>query len=80
MRIHHRDLSDKLYYGLMMGIEIFNDKNVSVLKAGNFKTENSKWTEIKIEAGERLIGVKSGRRGSDLNGNYDVQFIVGKQV
>ena len=49
-----------------MGIEIFDDRNVSVLKIGDFSMdgfgyENS--TAIKIEAGERLIGVKSGRRG-----------------
>jgi hypothetical protein len=64
-----------------MGIEIFDDKNTSVLKAGDFTNDsNSQLTNFQIEAGERLIGVKSGRRGSDINRHYDVQFILGRQV
>ena len=78
--INHKSKSSK-YPGLLMGIEIFDDKNVSILKAGDFTQDQyTKLTEIKIEAGERLIGVKSGRRGETTNKHFDVQFIVGKKV
>lgn len=63
-----------------MGIEIFDDKCNSVLQAGDFDNSASKLTDFKLDAGERLIGVKSGRRGKDENKHFDVQFIVGKQV
>ena len=58
---------------------MFDKKNISVLKAGGISDDNSKQSiDLKIEAGERLIGVKSGRRGENTNLQFDVQFIVGK--
>lgn len=79
MQIHHKK-EDSDFPGILVGIEIFDNKNTSVLKAGDFAINRSKLTDFKLEAGERLIGVKSGRRGKPKNKHYDVQFIVGKQV
>ena len=72
MRIHHKvESSDDP--GLLMGVEIVDDKNTSLLKAGDFKVDSySKLTEIKLEAGERLLGAKSGRRGRPTNRQFDV--------
>ncbi len=55
-----------------MGVELIDFAGKSVIKAGDHKIDRSKYTEINLEAGERIIGMKSGRRGRTVALNYDV--------
>ena len=65
----------------MTGIQFFDKNNRTILKAG-FWTAASIYKEhrINLQEGERIIGVKSGRRGKSEAYHYDVQFIIGKIV
>ena len=63
-----------------MGIELLDSGNNTIAKAGDWGSDHSKVTEIDLSPGERIIGFKYGRRGNTIAYNYDVQFVLSKQV
>ena len=63
-----------------MGIELLDFSNNTIAKAGDRGIHSSKDTEIVLSPGERIIGFKCGRRGETTAKNFDVQFVLSKQV
>lgn len=56
-----------------MGVELFDFADKSVVKAGDHRIDStSRYTNIQFATGERIIGIKCGRRGQSTAKNYDV--------
>ena len=51
--------------GLFSGLEFYDAKGVKILSAGRIKEQMPwfKYVEFTLEENERLVGIKSGRRG-----------------
>jgi hypothetical protein len=67
--------------GLLLGIELLDFSDQRICRAGNTRRnyENTEVKEFELMEGERLLGIKYGRRLSpDWCYAYDVQFIIGK--
>lgn len=65
----------------MRSIEVFDLLNNSIFKLGSMNyNEKGIFFNIELEAGEKWIGVQSGRRGSKTNDHYDVQIVLAKYL
>lgn len=79
VRVLYKDTrSSNNYSGLFLGIEIFDAQGNKLLQAGKQTDSRSSWFEFELEAGERMIGLKSGRREKQICQHYDVQFVLGR--
>ena len=57
---------------LINGIQFLDKNNTIILKAGNWPEDpNRKDFRIDIKEGERIVGVKSGRRGMATAWHHD---------
>jgi hypothetical protein len=64
------------------GFEFLGDDDYELFKAGYFGNKLAKTREIKLEVGERVLGVYSRiekRYGSQAI-HRDFQFIIGKKI
>ena len=70
-----------IYEGVLVGIRFFDVKNTKLLESG-YWTADSSYREhrIDLQEDERIIGFKSGGRGSPYAYHYDFQLIIGKMV
>ena len=58
---------------LINGIQFLDKNNTIILKAGNWPVDpNRKDFRIDIKEGERIVGMKSGRRGVATARHHDV--------
>ena len=66
--------------GLIVGVKLFDKNGNSICKTGYFGASDKSSTSIVLEEGERIIGMKSGKRGeTDELSNFDVQFFIGQK-
>ena len=80
IKIHHKVQSSS-DPGLFEGVELLDSGNNTIAKAGDWGSDIfSKVTDIDLSPGERIIGFKCGRRDRTIACNYDVQFVLSKQV
>lgn len=58
--------------GILAGLEFFDAQNNSLLKAG-YIAEDLKYPylDVELEDGERIVGFKSGSRGSTKAAHFD---------
>jgi hypothetical protein len=67
VRILYKDTrSSNNYSGLFLGIELFDPQGNKLLSAGKQTDSRSSWFEFELEPGERIIGLKSGRRDKQI--------------
>ncbi len=62
IRVHYKD-STSDQPGLFMGVELFDFAGKTVVKAGFHANVSSKYQDVELVMGERIIGIKCGRRG-----------------
>jgi hypothetical protein len=62
--VHYYTDETSKWPGLLRGVELLDFAGKSILKAGeNSISDYSKYTDIDLVAGERIIGMKCGRGG-----------------
>ena len=66
--------------GLFSGIEFYDANGSKILSAGRMLEAMPwfKYLEFTIDQNERLVGVKSGRRGAKVAHHFDIQFVIAK--
>jgi len=63
VRVLYKDTRSSINFsGLFLGIELFDMQGTRLLQAGKQTDSRSSWFEFELEPGERMIGLKSGRR------------------
>jgi hypothetical protein len=60
--------------GLFSGVEFYDANGAKILTAGRMKEDMVwfKYLEFQIEENERIVGVKSGRRGAFVAHHFDL--------
>ena len=66
--------------GHFRGIQIFDSEKVCVLSMGDFDDWSNNRLTVQVEPGERILGLKAGKRGEPDAYWFDLQFILGRKA
>ena len=66
--------------GHFRGIQMVDRQGVEVLSMGDFEDWNNNRLTVRVELGERILGLKAGKRGEPDALWYDLQLILGKKA